>query len=111
MSIVKQLFSAERSRGQLLFCASVTRLTNHCHFLPYNRYRGERCPIGLGLARLQLAQAPRGEVQRIDAEVSHETTRLSHPSRRGCRVAPPCHRPEPVEGLSRRLAQRRSTHC
>src|SRR6266496_5786612 len=43
--------------------------------------------------------------------VSHETTRLSHPSRRGCRMAPPCHRPEPVEGLSRRLAQRRSTHC
>src|SRR6266496_2017086 len=30
----------------------------------------------------------RGEVQRIDAEVSHETSRLSHPSRRGCRVAP-----------------------
>src|SRR6266516_8077650 len=44
----------------------------------------------------------RGEVQRIDAEVSHETSRLSHRSRRGCRVAPPCHRPEPVEGLSRR---------
>ena len=52
MSIVKQLFSAERSRGQRLFCPSVTRLTNHCHFLPYNRYRGERCPIGLGLTRL-----------------------------------------------------------